>query len=120
MKRRRGTFARSLLFLTILAVLTSTVLADSKHVAFSDPVTVGGTVLKPGTYKVVWIGSGPDVQVSFMKGYTSVATASARLVLEKSPYPHYRWTLMKTLPDNSRALMRLSFKNKSLLFDLSG
>ena len=118
MRMKSATFARSLLFLTILAVLTSTVLADSKHVTFNDTVTIGGTVLKPGIYNVVWIGSGPIVQVSFMKRDTTVATASARLVLEKGLYR--RAVEMKILPDNSRVLARLSFKNKSLVFDLSG
>ena len=109
-----------LLFLAICAstvILISTARADSKTITFSEPVTVGGTVLKPGTYKVVWIGSEPDVQVSFMKGENTVATATARLALEKSPQ---RSITTKTMPDNSRALSRLSFKHLTLFFDGAG
>jgi len=45
----------SLLFLAIYAstvVLVSTARADSRTVTFSESVTVDGTLLKPGAYKV--------------------------------------------------------------------
>lgn len=98
----------------LMAILAPTVLADSKHVTFVEAVTVGNTVLKPDTYTVVWSGSGPQVDVSFMKGDKTIATASAILVLEESPY---RAVHTRTLPDNSKVVTRISFRSKSLVFD---
>ena len=121
MTKKSSVFPVTLLFLGICAstvVLTSTARgADSRTVTFSEPVTVDGTVLKPGTYKVVWIGSEPEVQVSFIKEGNTVATATARLAIEKGPQ---RSITTKTMPDNSRALARLSFKHLTLFFDAAG
>jgi len=100
-----------------MIVLTSTAGADSKSVTFTEPVTIGSTVLAPGTYNVVWAGNGPEVQVSFMKGKKTVATASATLVLEKSPYR--RAIKTNASPDNGRILQRISFSDRALVFDRS-
>lgn len=110
----------ALFFATVFAsmiALTSTVRADSKHVTFIEPVTIGGTVLAPGIYSVVWEGSGPEVQVSFMKDNKTLATASANLVLEKSPYR--RSYITTDSPENPRVLMRIRFSKTALVFDRS-
>lgn len=110
----------SLLFSAILAsmiVLTSTSLADSKHITITEPLTIGSVALPAGTYNVVWSGSGPEVQVSFMKGSKTIASAPARLVLEKSQY--HRAVETTTLPDNTKALNRIQFGDRTLVFDLS-
>ena len=109
-----------LLFLALCAstvVLTSTARADSKTITFSEPVTVDGTVLKPGAYKVVWIGSEREVLVSFIRNGNTVATATARLTIEKS---RQRSITTKTMPDDARALTRLSFRHLTLFFDGAG
>lgn len=109
----------ALLFSAIFAsmiILTSTALADSKHITFSEPVTVGSVVLEAGTYNVVWVGTGPEVQVSFKKRNKTLATTSARLVFEKSQ--HRRMVRTTRLPDNSRILEQISFSEETLIFDL--
>ena len=103
--------------LTVMIVVNSTAIADSKHITFKEPVTIGSVVLEPDIYKVVWTGEGPEVLVSFMKGDKTVATAKATLVFEKSP--HRRAYEVTVKPDNSKALKRISFTNESLIFDLS-
>jgi len=75
---------------------------------------VAGTLLKADIYRVVWDGSGPQVQVSFMKGSKTVATASATLVLEPSTYDGA--VQIKTLGDSARVLERIAWKKKSLIF----
>jgi hypothetical protein len=45
-----------------------------------DTAQVGSTQLKPGDYKAVWDGTGPDVQVKILQGKNVVATTSAKLV----------------------------------------
>lgn len=49
-----------------------------------DNVTVAGTSLSPGHYKVEWKGSGPDVTVSLLKGNQTVATFPAKLTEQKA------------------------------------
>ena len=94
-----------LLFLSV--ALTSAVLVtqatkadnkDSEHVTFNDSIVVGGTLLKADTYRLVWEGSGPEVQVRFMRGSETVATAAARLLTEPT---HYHEAIqVRTLADN--------------------
>ena len=45
----------------------------------SEKVSVDGTPLNPGTYKVEWEGNGPTVQVTLLKGKQTVATFPAHL-----------------------------------------
>jgi hypothetical protein len=42
-------------------------------------VQIGGTNLKPGSYKVEWQGTGPAVQVSFQQNGKTVVTAPGTL-----------------------------------------
>jgi len=109
--------------LLCLSVLTTSVVlthraaasaADSEHITFTEPVMVAGTLLEAETYKLVWEGAGPQVQVSFMKGSKTVATASATLVLAESNYDGAVET--KVLGDNSKVLERITWKKKSLVF----
>ncbi|MFL6275403.1 MAG: hypothetical protein ACJ74G_09340 [Blastocatellia bacterium] len=103
--------------LSSVLTLTSTAFATSKEITFANPTMVGNVVLKPGVYHVVWTGTGPVVEVSFIKGGKTVATAPARLVLEKSSD---RKIEMSNLPDDTRVLKRLVFSSKVLIFDSSG
>jgi hypothetical protein len=112
--------------LLCLSVLTTSVVltpraaasaADSEHITFSEPVMVAGTLLEAETYKLVWEGTGPQVQVSFMKGSKTVATASATLVLAESSYDGAIET--KTLGDNSKVLEKITWKKKALVFGQS-
>jgi len=89
---------------------------DSEHITFREPVTVAGTTLKADTYKVVWNeANGSDVQVTFMKGSKTMATATAKLVVESSEYDGAVET--KTTPDNAKVLERISWKKKALVFE---
>ena len=103
--------------LSSLLTLAAPAFASSKEISFEYPIMVGNVVLKPGVYHVVWTGAGPVVEVSFIKGGKTVATAPARLVLEKSPD---RKIEMSSLPDNTRVLKRLVFSSKVLIFDSTG
>ena len=90
---------------------------DTERITFDKPVTVGGTLLEADTYTLEWEGTGPQVQVSFMKGSKAEATVSATLVNEKSPYNGAIQT--RTLGDNSRVLEKITWKKKTLVFGQS-
>ena len=72
-----------LTLLSIVAVLSplSMFARDKNQHSVDIPVTVqvGGTQLKPGNYKVEWQGTGPDVQVTFLRDGKTVATVPATL-----------------------------------------
>ncbi len=70
---------------TVLLLGTAVFAAE---INLTTPVMVNGTQLAPGTYKVNYTGSGPDVQVSFLQGKRTVATAPAHLEdrANKAPY----------------------------------
>ncbi len=62
---------RALALTFILAVLPLAANAASKNsanVVIDNDVTVGTTELPKGTYKVVWTGTEPNVQVTFSHG----------------------------------------------------
>jgi len=50
-----------------------------------EKLTVAGTALNPGEYKLEWSGSGPDVQVKVLKGHDTVATFPAHVTEQKVP-----------------------------------
>ena len=74
---------RYLTLVSILAVLSPlSVFARDKNqhsVDISATVQVEGAQLKPGNYKVEWQGTGPDIQVTFLRDGKTVATVPATL-----------------------------------------
>jgi hypothetical protein len=73
---------RVLAFTFILASLPFAANAASKntgHVVLSNTVTVGNTEVPKGSYKVVWTGTDPNVQVTFTSGKWS-KTVPAHLI----------------------------------------
>ncbi len=67
-------------------LLTSSAFAASKaNFTLNSDTSVNGTKLKAGEYKLEWDGSGPNVEVSILKGKKVVAKVPAKLVdLEKA------------------------------------
>jgi hypothetical protein len=95
-----------ILVLGLALMLASSAFAASKgSLQLGNAVMLNGTTLKPGEYKVQWEGSGPNVEVSILKGKNVVATTTAHIVDLQSP------------SDNDAALTR---RNDSGLNSLSG
>jgi hypothetical protein len=78
-------------------------------------VKVAGTQLSPGQYTVVWEGNGPDVQVSFVQGKNTVATAPAKLASQPT-YPSGAIETATT-SDNTTELRAIDLKNVSIRFE---
>jgi len=73
-------FAAVLSLTCLLGFGASAYARDKAHsVDISDVVQIGGTTLKPGTYKVEWQGTGPAVQVSFQQNGKTVVTVPGTL-----------------------------------------
>ncbi len=66
--------------LLLLPVATFARDKNEGDLSLSNPVQVGSTLLKPGDYKVEWHGTGPTVNVDFLRDHKTVATTSAKVV----------------------------------------
>jgi hypothetical protein len=80
-----ATISKSLI-LGLALVLASTAFAATKgSLQLSNPVSVNGTILKAGDYKVQWEGNGPNVELSILQGKNVVAKVPAHVVELQSP-----------------------------------
>ncbi len=77
MKSRR---LYSSLILSAALLLAATAFASEKEsVETRETVTVNGNQLPAGKYTVTWEGSGPTVELKFLKGKNVVATVPAHV-----------------------------------------
>ncbi|MGA8540904.1 MAG: hypothetical protein WB566_15480 [Terriglobales bacterium] len=66
--------------LALLFPLAALARDKNEHsVDVSDRVQVGSTQLNPGKYKVEWQGTGPQVEVTFLRNGETVATVPGTL-----------------------------------------
>ena len=111
--------------LSVIALLSSvSALARDKNqhsVEIPDSVQVGSTQLEPGHYKVEWQGTGPEIQVNFVRDGRTVATAPGTL---KTNDAHVIQddVVTDTTSANTKTLKEIDFsRNKeSLVFEQSG
>lgn len=75
-----ATVSKSLVMGLALLVASSAFAATKGSLQLNNPVTINGTTLKPGDYKVQWEGSGPNVELSIIQGKNVVAKAPAHIV----------------------------------------
>jgi hypothetical protein len=88
---------------------------DSANIDLNQPVTVAGTHLAPGQYKVTWEGAGPDVKVSFTEGKKTLATASAKLVSNTTDLDDAIET--NTAADSTTLLRAIDLKHITIRFE---
>jgi hypothetical protein len=107
-----------LLGLALTTITASSAFASTKgNLELSNPVTVAGTTLKPGDYKVEWEGAGPNVQVSILQGKQVVAKVPARIVALHDPSPN---NAAVTQPGNgaTSSLAGIRFQGKTVSLEL--
>ena len=104
--------------LGLALLLASSAFAGTKvSLELSSPVTVNGTTLKPGDYKVQWEGTGPNVELSFLQGKNVVAKTPAHVVELQTPSPQ---TAALTIKNDSgpNSLVGLLFQGRKFELDL--
>jgi hypothetical protein len=115
------TFARaskSLLVVGALLLASSAFAATKANLQLSHAVTVNGTQLKAGEYKVQWDGSGPDVEVSLLQGRNVVAKFPAHVVdLNTTAYSDA--AVINKGDDGTSRLAQIRFQGKRFALDLS-
>ena len=81
-----ATVSKSLMMGLALLLASSAFATTKGTLTISDPVTVSGTTLKAGEYRLEWEGSGPSVEVSIMQGKHVIAKVPAKVVpLNQAP-----------------------------------
>jgi hypothetical protein len=107
------------LVLGLALMLASSAFALSKGtLQLSNAVMLNGTTLKPGEYKVQWEGSGPNVEVSILKGKNVVATTTARVVDLQSPSDNDA-ALTHRNDSGPNSLSGLRFQGKKVALELT-
>jgi hypothetical protein len=108
-----------ILVLGLALMLASSAFALSKgSLQLSNAVTLNGTTLKPGEYKVQWEGSGPNVEVSILQGKNVVATTTAHVVDLQSPSSSDAAVTLKN-DSGPNSLSGLRFQGKKFALELT-
>lgn len=72
--------SKSLILGLALLLATSALAANKGSLQVQEPLTVNGTRLAPGEYKVQWDGAGPNVELSILDGKKVVAKVPAHMI----------------------------------------
>ena len=110
---------KSLLMVLVLLVASSAFASNKGSLSFTDSVNVGGTQLKPGTYKVAWEGTGSNLQLSIMKGKEVVARTPARM-LERDKASDNDAAVVSNNEDGSKTLSEIRFAGKKYAIAIGG
>jgi hypothetical protein len=94
---------------------------NQRSVEILDPVQVGSTQLQPGVYKIEWQGTGPEVQVNFLRNGKTIATVPGTL---KTNDDHVVQDdiVTATTSANTKALKEIDFHHnkESVTFEQAG
>ena len=112
-----ATVSKSLVMGLALLLASSAFAASKADLHLNNPTSINGTKLKPGDYKLVWDGTGPDVEVSIMQGKTVLAKAPAKLVDLSSPAANNA-AVVKRNDDGTTALAGARFEGKKFAIEL--
>jgi hypothetical protein len=108
-----------LMVLGLAVLLAASAFAGTKGgFQVNDPITVNGTTLKPGEYKLQWDGNGPNVQLSFIQGKKVIATAPAHVVELQSPATNDAAVVMSH-SNGTQSLTGVRFQGKKIALDLT-
>jgi hypothetical protein len=102
----------------ILMVSPAALLAAQKNsgsVTFSETVTINGTAVPPGDYRVEWQGTGSSVQASIIRAGKVVASSPATIVPGKTGLGDGFET--RNGENNSHVLNAIDWAKLSLRFD---
>jgi hypothetical protein len=80
-----ATVSKSLVMGLALMIATSAFASDKGKLQIYNPVTVNGTTLKPGDYKLEWTSTAGNVELSILQGKNVVAKVPAHVVDLNSP-----------------------------------
>ena len=107
------------LFLGLALLLATSAFAINKgSLSVQEPITVNGTKIAPGDYKLQWEGNGPSVELSITQGKKVIAKVPAHIVDLGAPSPSDA-AVVKNNGDGVKSLteVRLGGKKFALSFE---
>jgi len=117
MKFATGSVSKSLVLGLALLLASSAFAATKASLQLPNAVTVNGTKLKPGDYKVQWEGSGPNVELSIMQGKNVLAKVPAHVIELQTPSAHDAAVTRKN-DSGPNSLAGLRFQGKKFALEL--
>lgn len=112
-----ATVSKSLVLGLALILATSAFAGTKASLQLQSQVSVNGTQLKPGDYKIQWEGTGPNVEVSILQGKNVVAKTQARVV-DLSTASANNAAVTKRNGDGSATLAGVRFEGKKFALEL--
>lgn len=104
------------LFLGLALLLATSAFAANKgSLSVQEAVTVNGTRLAAGDYKVQWDGNGPNVELSITQGKKVLAKVPARMVNLDQP-AQADSAVVKNNNDGSKSLTEVRLSGKRFAF----
>lgn len=98
-----------------MLLATSAFAANKGTLSVQEPLTVNGTRLAPGDYKVQWDGNGPSVELSITQGKKVVAKVPAHMVNLESPSQNDA-AVVKHNGDGTKSLSEVRLSGKKFAF----
>ena len=93
--------------------------ANKATLRLQEKVTVEGKQLSPGTYRLAWDGTGPDVRVNILRGKETVATVPAHLVEQRARKAQDGYATTAEA-DGSKSLTSIYVAGKNLTLQFQG
>jgi hypothetical protein len=112
-----ATVSKSLI-LGLALLVASCAFAETKSMEINNAVTVNGTKLKPGDYRLQWNGTGPNVELSIMKGSKVVAKVPAHVVDLETPAANTA-TEVKTDGNGTPSVTAFRFQGQKYALELA-
>ena len=112
-----ATASKTLVLGFALALSSSAFAATKASLQLSHPVTVNGTTLRAGDYKLQWEGNGPNVELSFLQGKNVVAKTSAHVIDLQTPAANTA-ALTRKSGSGPNSLTGIRFEGKKLALEL--
>jgi len=112
-----ATVSKSLVLGLAVLLASSAFAATKANLQITHPVTINGTTLKAGDYKVQWEGNGPNVELSILQGKNVVAKTSAHIVEMETPAARDA-TVTRTADSGTSSLAGIRFQGKKLSLEL--
>ena len=112
-----ATVSKSMVMGLALLLASSAFAATKASLQLSNDVTVNGTKLKPGDYKLQWEGTGPDVELSITQGKNLVAKVQAHVIELDTPAANDA-AVTRAGNNGPSSLAGIRFQGKKLALEL--
>jgi hypothetical protein len=113
-----ATVSKSIVLGVALLLASSAFAATKGNLQLTDSVTINGTTLKPGDYKLQWEGSGPNVELSILRGKNVLAKVSAHVVELQTPASNDA-AVVRREDSGQKSLTGVRFQGKKTALEIS-